>query len=144
MYCKQFLWSYCCSTFKFFPLKSYKSKVSVWVPHFYFQRCFVWRNPSVAPLCNLQYAAETISTGTRFLHLALFAQARRSASATFLTSQHRCQWLAGLTIDPSHHIKVSISAAEFIGGTSSWKSGAVHSSRRCPKEWQVLKPLQGG
>lgn len=29
-------------------------------------------------------------------------------------------------------------------GTSSWKSRAVHSSRRCPKEWQVLKPLQGG
>lgn len=82
---------------------------------------------------------EPASSDLPFLH-----RRREVPQLLFLTSQHRCQWLAGLTIDPSHHIKVSISAAEFIGGTSSWKSRAVHSSRRCPKEWQVLKPLQGG
>lgn len=71
----------------------------------------------VALLCNLQYAAEMILTGTAFSNLPS-AQASRNTSATFLTSQHagRCQWLAGLTIDPSHHIKVSISAARFIVG----------------------------
>ena len=53
-----------------------------------------------------------------------------------------CQWLTGLTIDPSHHIKVSISAAEFIVGPHPERaelSTALGDARKSDKCWNHFK-----
>lgn len=53
-----------------------------------------------------------------------------------------CQWLTGLTIDPSHHIKVSISAAESIVGPHPERaelSTALGDARKSDKCWNHFK-----
>lgn len=94
------------------------------------------RYGSSSTLCNLQCAFLT----------CLVHRHREALQHYFLTSQH-----AGLV--PVAHWSAYWSKSPHQGehqrcrvhrGTSSWKSRAVHSSRRCQKEWQVLRPLQGG
>lgn len=61
----------------------------------------------------------------------------------FITSQHGWnQWLTGLTVDASHHIKVSISAAKSTvepGSERAELSTALGNARKSDKCWNHFK-----
>lgn len=104
---------------------------SIAAPRWIFLLYFVSR--SVQPRCLWR---------ARLSLARLRARASRGTSAVCFLNITRRRWLAARPIDPSHRIKVSMGAAEFAVGPHPER--AVRGSRRCPKEWQVLKRLQEG
>ena len=105
------------------------------------QLCMAW---SVAAL--LYFVARSVLLRCSWQEpLPLTCPARRHWEALqllFNITTCWCQWLTGLTIDPSHHIKVSISAAEFIVGPHPERaelSTALGDARKSDKCWNHFK-----